>query len=314
MSLKEHQNIQEFLSGDISDDKRKEFVRKFNSQKNKRVKEMTRSKNNFDAQNAWTKLHDRLEEDGLLTDKKQRTIKLNYISKIAASVILVLGLTISAYFIFQTERYIEYASNENLKELVLPDGSVVTLNENSTIKYPKKFRKKLRKVEFSGEAFFDIKRNPEMPFVIHTNDANVKVLGTSFNLLSKGSNTELTVTSGKVSLSRKHDLSEQIVLEVGDKGLLVNNKLMKETNKDINYLAWKTKEFNFYDMSLEQVFADLEKVYKTDIIIEDAKIGELKFISNKSLKNYDLDTIFEIILTIHPLKKEIREGKIYISE
>lgn len=315
MSLKEHQNINEFLSGLSDENKRNQFTERLNSTKNKRVKEMKIStKHNFDAQTAWTKLHNRLNEDGLLESKKKKTISLNYISRIAASIILILGLSVSAYYIFRTDQYTEIASSGDIKNVYLPDGTKVTLNTNSVIRFPKEFDKKTREIEFEGEAFFEVKKMPEKPFVIKANDANVKVLGTSFNLNSREKNTELTVKTGKVQLSKQNNLSENIILLVGDKGSLIDNRLIKEKNSDVNYLSWKTKKFNYQNgITLGQVFSDLEKVYKKDIIINDDAIN-LKTINDYTFDNFELDTIFEIIFKVHHLKKEEKDNKIYIYE
>ena len=87
-----------------------------------------------------------------------------------------------------------------------PDGSIVTLNRNSKLIFPKHFTKNVREVTITGEAFFDVKPNTSKPFIINAGNVQVKVLGTSFNVCAyPGTETvEVVVESGKVQVTRKN--------------------------------------------------------------------------------------------------------------
>ena len=104
------------------------------------------------------------------------------------------------------------ASNESVISDTLSDGSVVALNKNSTLSYPKSFDTKLRQVTLKGEAFFEVKRNFEQAFIISAGESFVKVLGTSFNVkaYADSANVEVTVVSGLVQLYTLNDNSDTI--------------------------------------------------------------------------------------------------------
>ena len=84
----------------------------------------------------------------------------------------------------------------------MPDGSVITVNKNSTLSYPSEFKGKTREVALNGEAFFKVTPNKEKPFIIHVNDVTVRVVGTSFNIRSEKGKTEVIVETGIVQVTK----------------------------------------------------------------------------------------------------------------
>jgi len=178
------------------------------------------------------------------------------------------------YFGFRnkiTEVYTEIISTPKqvINEYALPDGSFVTLNSNSKLVYPKHFKGNTREVTIYGEAFFDVKPNPEKPFIINAGNARVKVVGTSFNVSAypETETVEVVVKTGKVQVTNKNAeaLSDanQVFLIPGEKGTLFNKSsiLEKSQNSNLNYLAWKTRDFIFNDMPLNEVFQCLAKIF-----------------------------------------------------
>ena len=158
---------------------------------------------------------------------------------------------------------------------------MISLNRNSSLEFPKKFKSNVREVTITGEAFFDVKPNPLVPFVIHAGNAQIKVLGTSFNVNAypETKTVEVVVKTGKVQVSEKNREdqypTQEVILDPGEKGTFFseNNVLEKSLNTDPNYMAWKTHDLIFNEVPLKDVVKSLEKVYHVDIQISDPELN-----------------------------------------
>lgn len=272
----------------------------------------------FDPGAAWKNVHAQISPSKAKSIQLKKTRKevIAQFYKYAAIVVVALLLGSIGYFIGfrnQVPVYNEIISAENqvLNEYVLPDGSVVALNSNSRLEYPRKFRGDIREVTIVGEAFFDVKPDPEKPFVINAGDAQVKVLGTSFNVCAyPGDETvEVIVETGRVQVIHKTDdllaETQEVFLTPGEKGtLFVGNKLLeKSVNTDLNFLAWKTRDLIFNKVPLHEVVRCLEKVYNIEIEITEPELNNLLYEGHFDKKPVDfvLDVIrltFNLELTV----------------
>ena len=150
-------------------------------------------------------------------------------------------------------------------------------------------------VTISGEVFFDVKSNPEKPFIIHAGNAKIKVIGTSFNVCAyPGAETvEVVVQSGKVQVINEYaDLqlnNREVFLTSGEKGTLINEShvLQKSMNNDVNFLAWKTNDIIFNETPLSEVISCLEKVYRISIQIADPELEDLVLTAHFDKKPID---------------------------
>ena len=210
------------------------------------------------------------------------------------------------YFGFRnkvTEVYSEIISTQNqvINEYILPDGSVVALNSNSKLVFPKHFKGDTREVTIYGEAFFDVKPNPEKPFIINAGNAQVKVVGTSFNVSAypETEMVEVVVATGKVQLISKNTEAlsgaNLVYLIPGEKGTLFNKSSMpeKSENSNPNYLAWKTRDFIFNDIPLNEVFTCLEKTYHVKIQVTEPVLNDLKL--NAQFDKKPIDFILNVV-------------------
>jgi ferric-dicitrate binding protein FerR (iron transport regulator) len=219
-----------------------------------------------------------------------------------------------AYVIINTvnqNRFVEVESGNEIKEVVLADGSVITLNTNSTLQYPKQFSNKNRTVNFTGEAFFEIAKNPDKPFIVKSGDAEIKVLGTSFNVENKN-NTSICVyvETGKVQLWDNMDNS--ITLTPGEEGKLEQNKLTENLNPDKNTSSWKTKRFIYNDEYLSKVILDFNKAYRANIVLKSEEIGN-KRITTQELNQKSLNSALTIICKTLNLEFKTENDQIIIS-
>jgi transmembrane sensor len=244
----------------------------------------------FDTGAAWNKVHMHIKTtaatSGRFTELRKNTTAIFY--RYAAILIVTLLIGSAGYYIItrqNSQNFAEIAAigNQVINEFVLPDGTLVTLNSNSKLEYPQKFSDNLREVTVTGEAFFDVKPDASRPFIINAGDARVKVLGTSFNVNAypEAESVEVTVKTGIVQVTccegEEPEKALELTLNAGEKGTLYheNRKLEKSVNADPNYMAWKTHNLIFQNTKLSQVILNLNKVYYTDIRLDDKALEEL---------------------------------------
>jgi transmembrane sensor len=115
-------------------------------------------------------------------------------------------------------------------KLLLPDGSQVWLNSGSKLSYDKTYGNGIREVSLSGEAYFDVVRNPARPFVIHTSSIDIRVLGTAFNVKSfpGEKNTETSLIRGSIEVIIKNRPAEKIILQPNEKLITANEETVKD--------------------------------------------------------------------------------------
>ncbi len=223
----------------------------------------------FDSGKAWEQVQLKVNAN----KPKVRPIYAKLMRIAAVAAILIVGI-FSIYYLSETninQNRIEIASNERGKEIVLADGSKVWLNKNAVLTYPDKFDKNTRNVELSGEAFFEIAKNPNKPFIVNMSNATVTVVGTSFNINSKENETEIVVATGTVKVTDT-DNSKSELITVGYSAKVSDNNIEKYKTSSPNYLAWKTGEFVFKETPINQVVKDLNSYYESQIILNNDEI------------------------------------------
>lgn len=247
---------------------------------------------------AWNNLKNRMENDGLISQTNHPWDYFPIFSwRLAASILLIIALSIPAIFYFQGKmgegnKNILLAEDQTTS-YDLPDGSRVFLKKGSEIELIHQFENN-RSLSMQGEAYFDVLADPSHPFRIITGEAIITVLGTEFNIKeNKESNcTEILVESGKVLVQGKENKKE-ITLEKGEFAISSIKDLNKEIQTNSNYLAWKTRIFEFRNESLSEVFKLIEDVYQVKILVKEESINNLRLTSsyNKQSAEAILSTI-----------------------
>jgi len=276
----------------------------------------------FNVDSAWDKLHKRIAaEEGFTGSAEKRTISLNRKvwmtpMRIAASV-LVMAL-IGASLVFITGRFgsvtVYTAANENVKSIILPDGSAVYLNANTGFSYPRRFGEKTREVKLDGEAFFEVTPGKDRPFIIRAGDASIRVIGTSFNVFTgnRDQHVEVYVSTGIVELFETKDQQNKVMLKPGEIGTFANSIIKSRQSENKNSIAWKTRDnLNFQDVRLSEVAEVLNHVYQVEINFRGQGLDTTKIMG--SYQTDPLDTILNIICTTNNLKIEKSDNKIYLS-
>lgn len=265
------------------------------------------SEKKINVDTAWNKVSSRINEN------RFRIVRYSFI-RVAAMALLILGIgavTIymnnSGYF----SKKISAATSIDEKNMVisLPDGSKISLNRNSQLTYRENFGKKNRNVKLTGEAFFEIAPDASKPFIIDAGKADVRVVGTSFNVITNNreSEVEVYVKTGKVILSDKSG-SQSLALEPGFVGKMDSKTSGKTLNEDPNYLSWNTGLLVYTGQKLDVVFSDLKRVYNMDIIADDPSILENPW--HSPIDNESQDTIIRLICASFNLSYT-RDGNVY---
>jgi transmembrane sensor len=259
------------------------------------------NKEEIDVDKAWNNVHSRIKENGLIT--KDIPFRISFMRtaffRIAAVALILLGLGTAALYInnsgYLSKKITAVAGNDQKNILFsLPDGSKVYLNRNSEFSYRKNFGQKGRDVKLTGEAYFEIAPDKSKPFIIDAGKAKVKVVGTSFNVITNNidSAVEVFVTTGKVLVSDNSGL-QSIQLDPGFVGTMNSKTSAKTINSNPNYLSWKTGSLVYSGQKLSVVFNDLKRVYNMEIVADDPLILENPWSS--PIVNSSEETIINII-------------------
>ncbi|MFD2555110.1 FecR family protein [Sphingobacterium tabacisoli] len=187
-------------------------------------------------------------------------------------------------------------------QVTLSDGTKVYLNAMTTLTYPKQFAPGERKVQLSGEAYFEVTHDIQHPFVVATNKQEVKVLGTVFNTHAYPDEQTVTTTllKGKVQLSSmgKNALSNQsVVLSPGEQGTSTGASGVSVSQVDANEaIAWKNGKFVFDETSIPAMMRQIERWYDIEALYVDDLSG-IAF--SGSISRYDdiKDVLRKIELT-----------------
>ena len=161
--------------------------------------------------------------------------------------------------------------------LTLSDGTKVWLNAETILKYPVTFSKKAREIFMEGEAFFEVAKNADCPFIVHTSALKVNVLGTSFNIRAypdeKVSTT--TLVSGRVSLIES-DNHKEYNLTPNDQAIVSDQETVIQKVNVNQFTAWKNGRILFEENTLEEIFNDLSRWYNIEISYADEGSKRLK--------------------------------------
>ena len=165
-------------------------------------------------------------------------------------------------------------------KLVLADGTIVWLNSDSHIRYPVTFSGDTRQVELEGEAYFEVAKDKEKPFIVRMNEYNVRVTGTQFNVRNySNENLATTLVEGRVQIERKGRVDR---LRPGQQAILENNEIRIRTVNVNEQVAWRHGAFGFTQCRLENIMEELARWYDVDV-----------FYMNQQVKNYHFSAWFK---------------------
>lgn len=215
--------------------------------------------------------------------------------KVAAGLSLLAVLTYLFVGYFDQPTTIQIASADKALEVTFPDGSFSKLSPESLITYPEEFGD-TRSVTLDGEAYFDIKKS-DVPFIITINDINVRVLGTAFNVNTRGDEVRVAVERGLVALEKNNT---QVRIAKGQEGIFNKQtyEMVVDTTPNPNAHSWRTGSFIFDKTPLEDALADLGKYYGVSFKIN-SQLKECRITASfDKAPLEDVLKVFETILSV----------------
>jgi len=292
-----YKNAGNYLSGEMGMEHLKRFLDNTNqsselSQDLKKIRKIwdafksIKDPADIDVEKALTKV-----ERKISYFRKSRNF-IFYLERIAAILFIPLLIAGAAYYYSnKSVRVQRSAYNElnnaygTVSEITLPDGTKVWLNSGSHFKYPLFFKKGVRKVYLSGEAYFEVARNKQKPFVVNVSDIDVMATGTIFEVraYTNDANIVATLASGKISMAKEIGASGKlktiISVNPGQKAIL-NKEKKKITIEQADVekeFAWKEGKLIFRDDPMDVVVKKLNRWYNMEIVLVDKELETYRY-------------------------------------
>jgi len=237
------------------------------------------------AQTIW-KIEERESQHAAKGVTKSKVVTFFYR---AAAVLILPLLVYTAYLQLNTpainfqEEELQLVSVQSqpgtLTTVVLPDGSKVWLNSGSSISYPTHFSGKYRDVSITGEAYFEVVKNKDFPMVVSTNNFNVKVYGTKFNLNAYDGRdiSQITLVEGSIAITGKepgNDQDDELLMKPGQTASIFKDekKVIMEEKDPYLYTAWRDGLLLFRNEAFGQVIDQLSLKYNINIRVKDSSL------------------------------------------
>lgn len=228
----------------------------------------------------------------------KKVFKLPFWAKAAASVVLLVGLSLGIWFLTTQETGGEWLAVQTgpgeYKSLSLPDGSQVKLNALSTLEYPPVFDEKHRKVRITGEALFMVSKDAQRPFQVQSQEITTTVLGTQFNVnaYADDSAVEVSLLEGSVQVQ---GLGETFLMEPMQQSTfnLRNRKAEMGSFDSTEVMAWRKGEIVLSRTRFDQLQRLIKRRYGVEVLLKDPKMKA--FTVSGKFKNPDLNTLLESI-------------------
>jgi transmembrane sensor len=265
-----------------------------------------------------------LEEENKETAKVISLNKLNILLRIAAVFIGVILIgSVIFYFNWKDARTIVATNYGEIKTFRLPDGSEITLNAHSSISYLKHWPgNEPRKVELQGEAFFKVKHlnknekdiKMRERFIVSTNDLNVEVLGTTFDVKNRHGQTDVILETGKVKVAFTNHNQTPVILLPGEMIAYEasSNQLKKSVTDPLIQTSWIDKKIVLENASVNTIIQYLQDNYGYKVILKDSSIGNKKMEGTLLLDN--LQDILFVLSTSLDIKIEKKDSTLIFSK
>ncbi|PWS30151.1 FecR family protein [Pedobacter paludis] len=200
-------------------------------------------------------------------------------------------------------------------KLALADGTTVMINSASVLRFPVNINATdTRNVYLEkGEAYFQVAKNPNKPFVVHANGMDVKVLGTTFNVNTYTKTTRTTLVEGKVEAKSANN---QIAILAPNQQAIFNQQTNSLTKTDVDvlpYVAWANGKIVFEEATLDEVMDQLSLWYDYDVDFQSDKIKQIHF-SGEIERYSDIKVVLNIIEQTGGVKFSIKNRRIYVDQ
>ena len=200
-------------------------------------------------------------------------------------------------------------------QLLLADGTKVYLNSMSSLKFPTQFKGNKREVELSGEAYFEVVKDKDRPFLVRAAGTTVKVLGTSFNVKAYDDEDDVitTLVEGSVKV-KASEIEKSTLLKPGQQAI-VNDKMndlsVQEVDVDL-YTSWREGVFQFKSKRLEDIMNELTRWYDLKIFYMNPVVKDLRFGGHFN-KDEEIESIMEMFELTRKVNIQVNGKTILIS-
>ncbi|MES2457894.1 MAG: FecR domain-containing protein [Bacteroidota bacterium] len=197
-------------------------------------------------------------------------------------------------------------------EVVLPDGTKVTLNAASSLEFPASFSGAAqRRVHLTGEGYFEVVKDKAHPFIVNTNDQDVKVLGTTFNINAYGKTIRTTLIEGSVKVSSGKS-AEMKTLKPGEMSVLDNGGIKVQTADLALETAWKRGKIVFKDADLRSIMSTLERWYDIEVVYQSYP-SESRFSGSVS-RSKNISEVLNLIASTQEVHFKIEERRVVVMK
>lgn len=241
----------------------------------------------FESEIAWTKVRSKI---------KPETGKIRSISplwKIAASLVLLMGLTYLFYIWMTPQQEFQYLSENKVQTHLMPDLTEITLNQQSEIRVEYNQRQKKGTIHLTGEALINITEDKKVNWIVEANDLLIEDIGTVFHVQAYPDSPVVEVSVQEGIVRFYSESQNGITLQVGEKGIYDKTlKTFSKSKSDPNVAAFKSGKLDFQEEELGNVAAKLESFYGRTIIL-DGNIAACRL--TVAFDNEDLETVLLVI-------------------
>ena len=236
----------------------------------------------------------------------------------AVALIVLMAASAAIYFRSNQPNMIQYAEIGALPgqkaSVTLPDGTKITLNSESTLKYSTNYNQSDRAVELVGEAYFEVAKNKKIPFVVKAGKLEIEAKGTAFNIKAYPTDNSIstTLTEGKIEVETPVDVLN-----------MIPNERMEYNNTDQTFrkltltdaegsIGWLNDELSFENATLAEVVANFSRIYNIDIQFASESIKEQRFTGK--INNNSLLSVLRIISLTSPIRFEQKDSVVILYE
>ena len=260
------------------------------------------------------KIHEKIA-----VQSKQKFVLPGWAKTVAAVALIVLmAVSAAIYFRSNQPNMIQYAEIGALRgqkaSVTLPDGTKITLNSESTLKYSTNYNQSDRAVELVGEAYFEVAKNKKIPFVVKAGKLEIEAKGTAFNIKAYPTDNSIstTLTEGKIEVKTPVDVLN-----------MIPNERMEYNNTDQTFrkltltdaegsIGWLNDELSFENATLAEVVANFSRIYNIDIQFASESIKEQRFTGK--INNNSLLSVLRIISLTSPIRFEQKDSVVILYE
>ncbi len=277
------EDIAKYFAGEL-DEKKIEMMEKFlmsDSDKEQEMNEFARlwekatevgKYDQIDINSDWQNVRSRM---GFQSKPRSFSIK-RIVYAAAAVIVLVLGTAVVMNMINKrtntpsSNEYLQIASNDTQREVVLPDSTIIFLNRQANIVYNNNYGITNRDVVLTGEAFFNVHKNKKLPFKVFSESSTIEVLGTSFNIKPSKNEVTVSVITGHVAFYESTKKENRVELIHDQQTRYNSSERIFEPVKvmDPNLLAWRTHKLSLNNYTAVQAFEEVSDYFEVELSID----------------------------------------------